>query len=358
MLLDRHSLAARYACSKEEHRGSIRNVLVTTRETVGTDGHMLAVISHPSEPLRDVDFPTVPGFSPDDSIGPVAPVLIPADTLERVAKSLPKKQTHAILEHALLDPVKRTIATTDLANPSLVSFPADESRFPDYAKIIDRDLAGRVNVLLSIPLLERALKIAKEGSGNGQKVASVVLSIKEHQGAVILQAGRAFILVMPLRGDEGGPTVTLPGSVPVTIAREDVEAPKVSYNLSSPEGRAAAQAACDHFYRGATCTKCGLERPGNLCQTCGDLCEGWSSVVCNPCAAREREEDIARIKADREAEELLRTAIEANPNTTSGTLAEAVKTKPRISAAEFAAARDARAKMEATIAEMEADGIN
>lgn len=340
MLLDRHSLAARYACSKEEMRLQLRSVLVTAREAVATDGHMLAVISHPSEPLRDVDFPTVPGFVPDDSIGPVAPVLIPSDTLERVAKSLPKKQTHTILESACFNPTTHTIATTDLANPSVVSFTPDDRRFPDYAKVIDRDLAGRVNVLLSIPLLERALKIAKEGSGNGQKVASVVLSIKDHQGAVILQAGRAFILVMPLRGDTNdAPTVTLPGSVPVTIAREDVEAPKVSYNLVSEEGRAAKRAA-----------------EGPFCDTHGTPLNEHG--VCIPCAARERAEDEARIKADREAAELVRLAVEANPDTTSGTLAEAVKAKPRISAAEFAAARDARAKMEATIAELEADGIN
>lgn len=306
MLLDRHSMAARYACSKEEMRLQLRSVLVTMRETVATDGHMLAVVSHPSEPLRDVDFPTIPGFSPDDSIGPWAPVLVPCETLDRASKSLPKRFTHPILGHALLDPVNCAIATTDLDSPNVVRFKADDRRFPDYAKVIDRDLTGRVNVSLSIPLLERALKIAREGSGNGEKVCSVVVSVKDHQGPVILQAGRAFVLVMPLRGDgDEKPTITLPGSVPVTVPREDVEAPKVSYASVT-----AMREHCPHIFAFGKCTACGMrEVQGDYppatpalpaCQTCGNPCEKADHVYCAPCSEAIAEAYRATIKAEAE----------------------------------------------------------
>ena len=62
-LLNRNNLAVHFAASREETRWTKPAILVTTQETVATDGHVLARVSMPNaDPSA---FPVIDGFTPN-----------------------------------------------------------------------------------------------------------------------------------------------------------------------------------------------------------------------------------------------------------------------------------------------------
>jgi hypothetical protein len=57
ILLNKHNLAVSAFASQEESRYTLKAIQVTERETVATDGHILARVSNPN--IKPEQFPSI-----------------------------------------------------------------------------------------------------------------------------------------------------------------------------------------------------------------------------------------------------------------------------------------------------------
>lgn len=140
MLLNKHSLTipARFV-GNDAARPAIQNVQITNTETVATDGHRLAVLTHPNEPVNE--FPDV-GVN-DPTIPLTVPVLVDADEAIRIGKAIPTyRSTLPILAHALLDAGRANedgtvpFVVTDLGTKQTFEPKKADGQYPDWHQLM------------------------------------------------------------------------------------------------------------------------------------------------------------------------------------------------------------------------------
>jgi len=140
MLLNRFSLMARLAASRDESRFNI-NVLRVESDgrTVATDGHRLYTVTPPPD-ADDAEYPDV-GDVPA-TLDPLADFSMPRDVAERIAKALPKKPRLAILGSARLDVAatnadgKVRVVVTDLDTVTPIEARKVDGDFPDWRQVL------------------------------------------------------------------------------------------------------------------------------------------------------------------------------------------------------------------------------
>lgn len=157
ILLDRVQLAGALACiSKDESRYALQAINVRPTDVEASNGRVLVRIPHAGADVNE--FPLVEG-APTEA--PDAPFLLPADLATAVLKTLPRKQTMAILEYAKVGTRNGCVvaATTDMDTSSAPSAKLPEGTFPNA----DRVLPERSKPLFALWIseLERLCKVGK-----------------------------------------------------------------------------------------------------------------------------------------------------------------------------------------------------
>jgi hypothetical protein len=133
-LLNRKNLLATKFTAQEESRYTINGILITENETVGTDGHILARVSLPTD-VYVQDFPTIEGFTPNGFKSAV----LPSKTAQELEKAIPKSKYQPILNHAAVTEHdgKLQLAVTDLESPRVITARPVEGTFPNWQAVFE-----------------------------------------------------------------------------------------------------------------------------------------------------------------------------------------------------------------------------
>ncbi len=126
MYYTENSLAVKRACSKDDTRPALQNVLLTDGVALATDGHALFRVGATKEFQEPEDCPKI-GIMPINSR-----VLIPKDSADRLLKAIPKRSTLPVL-HGFWTGTNGSKAVqavaTDLDCNTVVK--TDDSSYPD-----------------------------------------------------------------------------------------------------------------------------------------------------------------------------------------------------------------------------------
>lgn len=201
MLLDRLSLMAVEAASKDKVRQQLCGLHITKTETIATDGHRMIRVKHSKEwPVED--FPVIDGVSAAKVEG-FKGVTLPTETVQDIIKALPKKVTLPMLKCALMDESANgtaKIAVTDLDNPRVFNPRTMDGRYPDTDQVWPKQ-EPKFRIALNADLLAGIFKVFKEA--NYGEVNGVVFEFSTPTQAVKLYPvtgdGRAEAILMPLR---------------------------------------------------------------------------------------------------------------------------------------------------------------
>jgi hypothetical protein len=138
-LMNRNNLSIRAFAAKEKSRYSLRAILATEKETVATDGHILARVSLPA--LDASNFPTVDGFKPNG----FTRGLIPLEAAKEIESAIPKKSLIPILLTAAItadhvdtgdgERIFLKVAATDLDTPKVFTVRQPDGQFPQWERI-------------------------------------------------------------------------------------------------------------------------------------------------------------------------------------------------------------------------------
>jgi hypothetical protein len=262
-LLNKHNLELAKLCTKEESRYALSGIQITERETVVTDGHILARVTFPQV---DADsFPTVPGLS-EGAAGAAAESFVMAKQAALdIAKAIPvgrKRGSIPILSHAILDRLTETedgervarIGVTDLDTPQVFNSRAIPGQFPKVDLVCPKRQDARFKVSfdlrLLIPLLQQMNSFLKsertstvQFSFYGDEATPTPMRIDAHNP----DTGQNFMgVIMPIRNIGDGSEYNYPGFdvLPVATA-DDIEAIMAMSAYSEPaetEGAPEAQA--------------------------------------------------------------------------------------------------------------------
>lgn len=101
MLLNRTTLGLAKLASKDQSQYTLQAVCIEKDCAVETDGHQLVVVTHPTKPTPDTDYPVTPGFTPG-FMPDGKPTLIARDAALAALKALPRKTNIPMLGHAAL----------------------------------------------------------------------------------------------------------------------------------------------------------------------------------------------------------------------------------------------------------------
>lgn len=215
MLIDKNNGAVIHAIDKKKNkdRPGLNNVYfdMKNRRTIASDAAILAMVGFPED--RTDEFPDVgkKGYAGNDFV-------LSPDALQKAIKNIPKEKDVSampILRNILVSETEGGVelTTTDLEIDQTVKakFPPDEYPAALHS-VIENQTAregGEGNTaFLSIALLERAVKIAKELiPAKDRKHAGLKINIAGKQEPVIcevkgsreMELPEAKIVIMPLR---------------------------------------------------------------------------------------------------------------------------------------------------------------
>jgi len=204
-LLNKNNLAVSFAAATEESRYTCNAVLVTDKETVATDGHILARVSLP-QGVEDSAFPTIEGFKPNG----FSRALIPLAIAKEIEKAIPKKTTIPILGHAAIssettdDGQKVTVCVTDLDNTRIMPIREVTGQFPNWQAVFPKK-DPVLDISFDAELLKRIATAASKFSDKTRGPAPIRLRFYGPNEAMRFDCtndGQEMNgLAMPLRAD-------------------------------------------------------------------------------------------------------------------------------------------------------------
>lgn len=133
---------------------------------VATNGHVLLTAKDRSA-FVDADFPQTARTSTQPVPSPDKPVLLKAETAERLIGAMPKRSPIPILQAVQIaqDDKGAYAVATDLQIPVTVDleFPGenDAGQFPSWRRVMPKDDQPYAAVKLGVPVLEALIKAAK-----------------------------------------------------------------------------------------------------------------------------------------------------------------------------------------------------
>ena len=166
-----HLNAVKFA-STDETRYILNGVLMTETETglraVATDGKRLAVVESTGGMVAE-DFPNVPGM--DTAPNTAKSAIVPSECIDKVRRSLPKKNKLPVLGTALvkLGESQSTLCTTDLSNASVVPTRNIEGTFPNWEQVLPKE-EPKFRIGVNPALLRELLEVAESNSRKGVAV--------------------------------------------------------------------------------------------------------------------------------------------------------------------------------------------
>lgn len=150
---------------KGEGAYSWNSILVTEKETVATDLHMMLVV-----PLPSVDLDDLPAFMTKDTEGCNGDdFLLFLDDAKRLLKSIPKNRTHPMLGHIAIvvhEEGRAEARMTDLSSFNTVQLLGMEGPFPKYGDVMPNKGKSVLNVCMNVASLESIVKAAKKGKSD------------------------------------------------------------------------------------------------------------------------------------------------------------------------------------------------
>jgi hypothetical protein len=201
VLLNAHSLAVAEFASKEESRYTLKAVQVTMEEVVATDGSCLVRVDHPQTKLDQ--FPNVPGAVKTVE---AESFLLERDAALSVAKTIPKKTTIPILNHARVGVDEEgniQAVTTDLETHRPVTIRKVTGQFPNWKRLWPKN-PPKVKIGLSANYLAQLAKAAAKYS---DRSGYMEISIWDEHSTVRFDAYDSdtnqhwSALLMPMRGE-------------------------------------------------------------------------------------------------------------------------------------------------------------
>ena len=212
-MLNKHNLAIHQFATKEASRYAINAIHVTPKETVATDGFILARVSTPK---RDpANFPPVEGVKPSATFKPFN---LPVDAARTIEKAIPKKSTLPILSNVMIDgeatdakakdgmPDCAVLAVSDLENPQVFRPRKDEGNFPKWETVIPKREDAKFAISLDARLLTKLTQFAAKFAAD-DRVHEVRIRFYGADKPVRLDAqgedGQEWTgVLMPLRGPD------------------------------------------------------------------------------------------------------------------------------------------------------------
>ncbi len=204
ILVNRKLLKLAELAPKGELRYTPNAIAITQQETVVTDGHLLARVTHPKADASQ--FPLPQGFEAGNGF---ETILLKREDALNIAKVTPTKETMPILNHAAVsvtsdaDGAHLKVAVNDLNNPQVFSPRLVVGRFPRWQGVIPTGPAEHVEYV-SPELLLAAAKQAVEFT-RGQSQPSMRLMFGKRDSAIRMdvecddtQQGLTMIL-MPMQ---------------------------------------------------------------------------------------------------------------------------------------------------------------
>jgi DNA polymerase III sliding clamp (beta) subunit (PCNA family) len=153
IMLDRDSLAIRHAASTDEGRYQINCVKIDEKQSVATNGSIMAVCRHPE--FSPLDYP-----AGTYATATLADALIPLDALDRADKAIPKKSHIPILATARIalgDTCE--LVAGDIGSPSKIETRRIDGSFPDWQRMWPRTEPTMI-VTFDLALLNQLVKSA------------------------------------------------------------------------------------------------------------------------------------------------------------------------------------------------------
>jgi len=186
MLLNTKALKTALLCAgKDDARYMLNGVKVETDGTVvGTDGHMLGIVS-PQTEHEEREYPAIPGVETPASPEPLTPCVIARAGIEKVLKTTGKPPKHfPILENVLLDTAqtnkngKAVIHNAvDLDNPQTLNLEKVDGTYPRYTACIPKEEPA-YRIYFDAALLARLAQAAQ--TLHGKDTAVLELEFFEH----------------------------------------------------------------------------------------------------------------------------------------------------------------------------------
>jgi predicted aconitase with swiveling domain len=266
-LLNKHNLELAKLCAKDESRYALSGIQITERETVVTDGHILARVTLPD--IEPEHFPTITGLRAGAPVA-CAAFIMPKDAALSIAKAIPvgrKRGSIPILSNAILDSVTEEsgaqfarVGVTDLENPQVFNAREIAGQFPNVDLVCPKRQDARFKVSfdlrLLIPLLQQMNSFLKservstvQFSFYGDEATPTPMRIDAHNP----DTGQNFMgVIMPIRQIGDGSEYNYPGfdvlaEVTATDVRE-IEAeewPEMEMGEQAPDAQAAVLTAVD-----------------------------------------------------------------------------------------------------------------
>jgi hypothetical protein len=171
MIIRRETINAVLPAVEDDNQGrpALTGVHIEPEQNriISTNGFVL-LIATDTEPHADPDFPIVPG-APFN--GNPKPITIPADTIRRVLKAIPKRATIPILQGVQVSANgsedTATIAATDLQVPAIATVKRDDlPGFPSYDRVLPKADRDELTVILGSNILKTLIKAAEAIHGN------------------------------------------------------------------------------------------------------------------------------------------------------------------------------------------------
>lgn len=201
--LNRASLAALNAVSKDPTRYQFNGVRVTNKLSEGCNGHFLLRVTHP-----EVNFEDLPqGITPENpGEGIFHDMIIPGDVAKAMTKAIPKRINIPILEHAFIQSnTKKSWRTSDLDSTQGAEFRPIEAEWPPSDEVIPKEMAT-LKIGLNPDYLMAICKAAKEFHGKEMKPLVFEFTKDTESVKITTQQnsqGQEFLgVLMPMRLDK------------------------------------------------------------------------------------------------------------------------------------------------------------
>jgi DNA polymerase III sliding clamp (beta) subunit (PCNA family) len=216
MIIRREALQAALAATTDtDKRYDLHAVQVdpSKHAVIATDGHVLLIATDKS-PQDDADFPLVPGAEFHGT--PVAPVIVPADTVRAMIGTMPKRSTIPILGCCQLSTSgsesTATLTATDLSAPRIATLNREDAgQFPSYERVMPATDRPSIRLVLAVDVLEAIIKAAKAVSATGARAKSPMIHFDVPTGAKDRQKDGAQEVISPVTITVNGVDVNVTG---------------------------------------------------------------------------------------------------------------------------------------------------
>lgn len=197
-------LVAAFSAETSNPHPEIAAVLVTPDAMAATDSYMLAEIKRRSVPSTD-NFPIIEGQKPPVPL--TDPLLIPADFITSLGKSIPKDTTLPILANAAFLGIENgstaVFLTTTLENAQTHRTRLIDGKYPAYQALIPTDSPAVTITLDAFKLKACADLLSKFYKNAGGSLPTVKIEVRSPNDALVLRAGTsdhdAMLILMPIR---------------------------------------------------------------------------------------------------------------------------------------------------------------